>query len=64
MRLALLVGSSYEKNGRLTAIPSAEVDGDLMERRLTEADAGFKILRFGAERGLAERIEQRLIAQT
>ena len=64
MRLALLVGSSYEQNGKLTALPSAEVDGDLMERRLGEADAGFKVLRFTAERGLAERIEQRLIAQT
>ncbi|MGC4092413.1 MAG: hypothetical protein QM756_31960 [Polyangiaceae bacterium] len=63
MRLALIVGSSYEKNGKLTAIPSAEVDGDLMERRLTERDAGFKVIRFEAERGLAERIEQRLIAQ-
>ncbi|MFZ5892216.1 MAG: hypothetical protein ACOY0T_14255 [Myxococcota bacterium] len=64
MRLALLVGSSYEKNGKLTAVPSAEIDGDLMERRLTEVDAGFKVIRFNAERGLAERIEQRLIAQT
>ncbi|HWA77588.1 MAG TPA: hypothetical protein VG937_34865 [Polyangiaceae bacterium] len=64
MRLALIVGSAYENNGKLTPIPSAELDGDLVERRLSEADAGFKVVRFVAERGLAERIEQRLLAQT
>lgn len=64
MRLALIVGSSYEKNGKLAPIPSAEVDGDLVERRLIEPDAGFRVVRFEAERGLAERVEQRLLAQT
>jgi tetratricopeptide (TPR) repeat protein len=64
MRLALIVGSAYETNGKLTPIPSAELDGDLVERRLSEPDAGFKVIRFVAERGLAERIEQRLLAQT
>lgn len=64
MRLALIVGSAYEHNGKLTPIPSADLDGDLVERRLSEPDAGFKIVRFVAERGLAERIEQRLLAQT
>ncbi|HET9931792.1 MAG TPA: hypothetical protein VFQ35_13920, partial [Polyangiaceae bacterium] len=64
MRLALLVGSAYEKNGRVASIPSAEIDEGLIERRLCEPDADFKVLRFAAERGLAERIEQRLVAQT
>ncbi len=64
MRLAIVVGSAYERNGTLSPLPSAELDGDLIERRLSEADAGFKVVRFAAERGLAERIEQRLLAQT
>jgi tetratricopeptide (TPR) repeat protein len=64
MRLALVVGSSYEQNGKLSPLPSSELDGDLVERRLAERDANFKVVRFTAERGLAERIEQRLLAQT
>jgi tetratricopeptide (TPR) repeat protein len=64
MRVALVVGSSYEKNGQLTPLPSADLDCELMERRLSDRDAGFRVFRFGAERGLAERIEQRLLAQT
>lgn len=64
MRLAVVVGSPYERSGQLQAIPSADVDGDLMARRLAEADAGFSVVRLPAERGLAEKIEDVLLEQT
>jgi len=64
MRLALLVGSDYQKNGKLPQVPASLVDLDLVERRLSAADAGFQVVRFEAERGLAERLEQWLGAQT
>lgn len=64
MRVALVIGSAYEKNGQVTPVPAADLDCELVERRLSDQDAGFHVLRFEAERGLAERIEQRLLAQS
>lgn len=64
MRVALVIGSGYVKNGQLPPLPSVDVDCELVERRLSDRDAGFRTFRFDASRGLAERIEQRLLART
>lgn len=57
MRLAIVAASSYEENGQVDPIPNAEVDVELFGGRLAEADAGFVVHAFGAQRGLAEGIE-------
>ncbi|MEO8900212.1 MAG: hypothetical protein ABI488_01350 [Polyangiaceae bacterium] len=58
MRLAIVAASSYEQNGQVTPIPNAEVDVQLFGERLAEADAGFAVHVFQAQRGLAEGIEE------
>ncbi|HEY8944249.1 MAG TPA: hypothetical protein VIM73_08300, partial [Polyangiaceae bacterium] len=63
MRLALVIGSGYERNGQVASVSSADFDSELVERRLLKHDAGFRVVRFRAERGLADQIEQRLLAQ-
>src|SRR5687768_15929308 len=57
MRLAIVAASSYEENGQLAPIPNAELDVELIGRRMADADAGFTVHAFNAERGLAEAIE-------
>src|SRR5260221_9479102 len=58
MRVAFVVVSSYEKNGQRALVPSAEVDGDLVARRLAQPDARFVVHRFAAERDLPEHLEE------
>jgi hypothetical protein len=58
MRLAIVAASSYEENGQVTPIPNAEIDVQLFGERLAEADAGFAVHVFPAQRGLAEGIEE------
>ncbi|MEP7050862.1 MAG: hypothetical protein ABJB12_10930 [Pseudomonadota bacterium] len=58
MRLAIVAASSYEENGQVTPIPNAEIDVQLFGERLAEADAGFAVHVFQAQRGLAEGIEE------
>ncbi len=58
MRLAIVAASSYEENGQVTPIPNAGVDVQLFGERLAEADAGFAVHVFQAQRGLAEGIEE------
>jgi hypothetical protein len=58
MRLAIVSASSYEENGQVTPIPNAEIDVQLFGERLAEADAGFSVRVFPAQRGLAEDIEE------
>ena len=57
MRLAIIAASSYEENGQLARIPNAEIDVELFGGRLAEADAGFAVHAFSAQRGLAEGVE-------
>lgn len=57
MRLAIVAASSYEENGQVTKIPNAELDVELFGGRLAEADAGFSVHAFPAQRGLAEGVE-------
>jgi hypothetical protein len=63
MRLALVLGSAYEKNEQLPRIGSAEIDCELAARRLAEPDAGFCIRRFAADRNLPDELERVLSAQ-
>ena len=58
MRLAIVAVSSYEENGQVNPIPNAEIDVQLFSERLAEADAGFTVHVFPAQRGLAEGIEE------
>jgi len=58
MRLAIVAASSYEENGQVIPIPNAEIDVQLFGERLAEADAGFAVHVFPAQRGLAEGIEE------
>ncbi|HEY5373532.1 MAG TPA: hypothetical protein VIK01_07580, partial [Polyangiaceae bacterium] len=58
MRLAIVAASSYEENGQVSPIPNAEIDVQLFGERLAEADAGFTVHVFPAQRGLAEGIEE------
>ncbi len=58
MRLAIVAASSYEENGQVTPIPNAGIDVQLFGERLAEADAGFAVHVFQAQRGLAEGIEE------
>src|SRR6187402_2704486 len=60
MRLAIVAASSYDENGQVTPIPNAELDVELFGGRLAEADAGFAVHGFPAQRGLAEGIEHLL----
>src|SRR5215471_10876888 len=64
MRLALILGSAYEKNGQLPRMGSAEIDCELAARRLAEPDTGFVIQRFAADRSLPEELEKFLFART
>lgn len=57
MRLAIVAASSYEENGQVSPIPNAELDVELFGSRLAEADAGFTVHAFPAQRGLADAIE-------
>ena len=57
MRLAIVAASSYEENGQVSPIPNAELDVELFGSRLAEADAGFAVHAFPAQRGLADAIE-------
>ena len=57
MRLAIVAASSYEENGQVEPIPNAELDVELFGGRLAEADAGFSVHAFPAQRGLAEGID-------
>ena len=57
MRLAIVAASSYEENGQVSPIPNAELDVELFGSRLAEADAGFAVHAFPAQRGLADGIE-------
>lgn len=61
MRIAFVVGSAYEKNGQLAALPSAEIDVELLSRRLGQDGAGPKLVELAAERGLADQVEQVLL---
>jgi len=63
MRLAVIIGSSYEKNGTLPKMGSAEIDCELAARRLAEPDAGFVVHRFVADRDLPANLQQFLSAQ-
>jgi hypothetical protein len=58
MRLAVLAASSYSACQKLPELTSASLDLDLLGQRLSEADAGFTVHAFRAERGLAEACEQ------
>jgi hypothetical protein len=58
MRLAIVAASTYEQNGQVDRIPNAELDVELFGGRLAEADAGFIVHAFPAQRGLAEGIEE------
>lgn len=60
MRLAIVAASSYEENGQVAPIPNAELDVELFGGRLAEADAGFIVHAFPAQRGLAEGIDDLL----
>ena len=62
MRLAIVAASTYEQNGQVAPIPNAELDVELFGGRLAEADAGFSVHAFPAQRGLAEGIDE-LIAR-
>lgn len=57
MRLAIVAASSYEENGQVSPIPNAELDVELFGSRLAEADAGFTVHAFPAQRGLADAME-------
>jgi len=57
MRLAIVAASSYEENGQVSPIPNAELDVELFGSRLAEADAGFAVHAFPAQRGLADAME-------
>ena len=57
MRLAIVAASSYEENGQVSPIPNAELDVELFGGRLAEADAGFVVHAFPAQRGLADGME-------
>jgi hypothetical protein len=63
MRLAIVVGSTYEKNGRLPRMASAQADCELVARRLAQSDAGFWVQRLPAQRDLPEVLEQFLVAR-
>ncbi len=60
MRLAIVAASSYEENGQVAPIPNAELDVELFGGRLADADAGFFVHAFPAQRGLAEGIDELL----
>ncbi|HYQ28913.1 MAG TPA: hypothetical protein VER04_16895 [Polyangiaceae bacterium] len=57
MRLAIVAASAYEENGQVSPIPNAELDVELFGSRLAEADAGFAVHAFPAQRGLADAME-------
>ncbi|HTQ04606.1 MAG TPA: hypothetical protein VMI54_12150 [Polyangiaceae bacterium] len=58
MRLAVLAASSYATCEKLPELAGTTLDLDLLGQRLSEADAGFTVHAFRAERGLAEAVEQ------
>jgi hypothetical protein len=63
MRLAVIIGSAYEKNGTLPKMGSAEIDCELAARRLAEPDAAFVVHRFAADRDLPAKLERFLSVQ-
>jgi hypothetical protein len=58
VRIAVIACSPYSACQKVTELSSAEVDVDLLGQRLSEADAGFVVHSFRAERGLAEAVDQ------
>jgi hypothetical protein len=58
VRIAVIACSPYSACQKVTELSSAEVDVDLLGQRLAEADAGFVVHSFRAERGLAEAVDQ------
>jgi hypothetical protein len=58
MRLAVLAASSYAACRKLPELAGTSLDLDLLGQRLSEADAGFNVQAFRAERGLGEAVEQ------
>jgi tetratricopeptide (TPR) repeat protein len=58
MRIAIVAASSYSSSGKLAHLSHAEPEVEALSQRLTEPDAGFYVHLFGAQRGLAEGIEQ------
>lgn len=60
MRLAVVIGSAYQRNSQLPPLAAADLDAELLEERLSDAEAGFRVARFAAERGVADRIEQHI----
>ena len=58
MRLAVLAASSYAACQTLPEVAGASLTLDLLGQRLSEADAGYAVHAFRAERGLAEALEQ------
>jgi hypothetical protein len=58
MRLAVLAASAYAACRKLPELTGTSLDLDLLGQRLSEADAGFNVQAFRAERGLAEAVEQ------
>lgn len=57
MRLAIIATSSYATCPSLPELPSAGLDLELLGQRLGEADAGFRVEAFSAERGFTEAAE-------
>ncbi len=64
MRIAILAASSYSDSDQVSELSTSELDLDLLGQRLGEADAGFEVRVFRAERGLAEAVEQVLAEAT
>jgi hypothetical protein len=60
MRLAIVTTSTYALCPSLPDLPSAGLDLELLGQRLAEADAGFLVETFAAERGFAEAAGQAL----
>jgi hypothetical protein len=58
MRLAVLAASSYATCRKLPELAGTSLALDLLGQRLSEADAGFNVQAFRAERGLGEAVEQ------
>lgn len=58
MRLAVLAASSYAACQKLPEVEGATLNLDVLGQRLADADAGYTVQAFRAERGLAEAIEQ------
>src|SRR4051812_36262703 len=58
MRLAVLAASPYAACQKLPEVEGATLNLDVLGQRLADADAGYTVQAFRAERGLAEAIEQ------